>query len=67
VMNADGTSPVFASVAAGATFPALGWVVGIMLVVAGLMLVLAIVLIVVALRTRPRRSPAPGAQARATA
>lgn len=66
VMNADGTSPVFASVAAGATFPALGWVVGIMLVVAGLMFVPAIVLIVLALRTRPWSSTASGTPAAAT-
>jgi len=66
VMNADGTSPVFASVAAGATFPALGWVVGIMLVVAGLMFIPAVILIVLALSARPRRTPASGAPATST-
>jgi hypothetical protein len=60
VMNADGTSPVSADVAVGATFPGIGLVIGILLVVAGCLFVLAIILMVVALRARRRRSRAQG-------
>lgn len=67
VMNADGTRPVSADVAVGATFPAIGLVVGILLVIAGGMFVLAIALIVAALRAGARRSPAPGAPVRQSA
>ena len=67
VMNADGTSPVSADVAAGATFPGIGLVIAILLVVAGCLLVLAIILMVLALRSRPRRSSAPGSPVRQAA
>jgi hypothetical protein len=63
VMNADGTSPVSADVAVGATFPGIGLVIGILLVIALVLFVLAIVLMVVALRTGTRRPAAPVAPA----
>jgi hypothetical protein len=63
VMNADGTNPVAADVAVGATFPGIGLVVGILLVVALLLFVLAIVVMVLALRTGTRRPAAPVAPA----
>jgi len=55
VMRADGTRGVAASVAAGATVPALDWLVPTLLVSAGLGLALAIGLLVVALHTSHRR------------
>ncbi len=58
VMNADGTRGIRADVAAGATIPALDWLVPTLLVAAGLGLVGAIVLLVGALHTRsPRLEP----------
>lgn len=55
VMNADGSRGVSSDVSVGATVPALDWVVGFLLTLAGLGLVVAIVLMVLALRTpRPR-------------
>ncbi len=54
VMNADGSRRVSADVAAGATVPALDWLVPTLLVAAGLGLVVSIVLLVIALHG-PRR------------
>ncbi|RNM11113.1 DUF4389 domain-containing protein [Nocardioides pocheonensis] len=60
VMNADGSSGVTADAAAGATVPALDWLVPTLLVTAGLGLVVGVVLLVVALR-RGAPSAAPAA------
>jgi hypothetical protein len=60
VMNADGTRSVSADVAVGATFPGIGMVVAVLLVLAALLLVLAIVLMVVALGAGTARPPTPG-------
>jgi hypothetical protein len=49
VMNADGSRGVTADVAAGATVPALDWLVPTLLIVAGLGMIGAIVLLVVSL------------------
>jgi hypothetical protein len=57
LMNADGSAGVSAEMTAGATVPALGWVVAAMLVIAGLGLLLAIVLMVVALREPAEPGP----------
>ena len=62
-MNADGTSPVAADVAVGATLPVLDDVAVGLLVSGAVLLVLAVVLIVAAL---PRGS-GPGARAPSTA
>lgn len=51
VMNADSTRGVSADVAAGATLPALDWLVPVLFAVAGLGMVVGIVLMVVALRS----------------
>jgi hypothetical protein len=58
VMRADGTRGVAASVAAGATVPALDWLVPTLLVSAGVGLAVAIVLLVVALRSSHRQADA---------
>jgi len=50
VMNADGSRDVAVEVAAGASVPALGWLVGALLILAACGLLVAIVLLVVALR-----------------
>ena len=55
VMNADGSAPVDARVAAGATVPGLGWVVAVLLTLAGVLLLVGLTLVVVAVR-RPRSS-----------
>ena len=65
-MNADGTSPVSAGVAVGATFPGIGLVIWILLGVAAVLFVLAVLLMVLALRAPPR-SPVPGAPVRQAA
>ncbi len=57
VMNADGSRGVSADLSAGATVPALGWLVSTVLVLAGVGLVLAFVLMFVALRSRSRAEP----------
>lgn len=66
VMNADGTSPVSADIAVGATFPGIALVIWVVLGVAAVLFVLAVLLMVLALRARPR-SPAPGAPVRQAA
>lgn len=66
VMNADGTRPISADIAVGATFPGIGLVVGILLAIAVFLLVLATILMVAALRTRTKNSPPPGAPVRQT-
>jgi hypothetical protein len=58
VMNADGSRQVSVDVAAGASVPALGWVVGTLLVLAGIGLLTATVLLVVGMRDP--RQPQPG-------
>ena len=52
VMNADGSRGVSADLAAGATVPALGWVVAFTLSVAAVLLVVALVLLVAGVRRR---------------
>jgi hypothetical protein len=60
VMNADAARGVTADVAAGATVPALDWLVPTLLVAAGLGLAIAIALLVIALHS-PRRAVEPAA------
>jgi hypothetical protein len=60
VMNADAARGVTADVAAGATVPALDWLVPTLLIAAGLGLAVAIALLVVALHS-PRRTLDPAA------
>ncbi|MGZ4436226.1 MAG: DUF4389 domain-containing protein [Nocardioidaceae bacterium] len=60
VMNADGSRGVAADVAAGATFPALGWTIAALLLGALLALALGAALIAVGLHHRPA---APGSAA----
>lgn len=60
VMNADSTRGVSADVAAGATLPALDWLVPVLFAVAGLGLAVGIVLMLVALRSSSSRQPSPG-------
>ena len=57
VMNADGSRGVSADLSAGATVPALGWLVAVTLVLAGLGLVIGFLLLIVALAARSRREP----------
>jgi hypothetical protein len=52
VMNADGSRDIAVDASAGATFPALGWVVLGMLVVGGALLAVAVVVLVLALAGR---------------
>ena len=66
VMNADGSQDVSADVAAGASVPALGWLVGTLLVLAGTGLLAGTILLVVALR-QPRHRQPSGPTAPATA
>jgi hypothetical protein len=60
VMNADGSTDVAVDVAAGAEFPAVGWVMAFLLVVGGLLLLLAAALIIGALRAGRRYDQAHG-------
>ena len=62
VMNADGSAGVTADVAAGATVPALDWLVPTLLALAGIGLVGAVVLLVLALRPRRPGCPRPPAR-----
>jgi hypothetical protein len=55
VMNADGSRGVSADVSAGATVPALGWLVAVTLTLAGIGLLIAFVLMFAALRSPSRR------------
>ncbi|MDX6325057.1 MAG: hypothetical protein QOK15_1411 [Nocardioidaceae bacterium] len=55
VMNADGSSGVRADVAAGATVPAIGWVVGGLWIAVGVGLLLGIVVLIVAVRGATRQ------------
>jgi hypothetical protein len=57
VMNADGARGVAADISIGATFPALGWLVGILLAMALLLLLLAALLLFLALRSAGRAAP----------
>ena len=52
VMNADGSRGVTADLAAGATIPALDWIIPTLLISAGIGLMAAIALLVLALHTR---------------
>ncbi len=54
MMNADGSAGVGAELAAGATFPALDWLVPTLLVVAGLALVAGVLLVAVPARAAGR-------------
>ena len=56
VMNSDGSQGVTVAATAGAEVPAIGWVIGIMLVLAGAALLVGIVLITVPLRSVSRQS-----------
>jgi len=49
-MNADGSRRVQVDMAAGAELPALNWVIGIMLSLAGAMLIAALLLIAIPVR-----------------
>ena len=51
VMNTDGSHGVFTDVAAGVTVPGLGWMIGVMLVVAALGVIISVALLLVAFRT----------------
>jgi hypothetical protein len=56
VMNADASRGVDVDVAAGATVPVFGWVIGTMLVVAAVFLVAGVVLLVLSIRAASRRA-----------
>jgi hypothetical protein len=57
LMNADGSAGVTADLAAGATVPALTWIVGILLSIAGTSLVVGVALLVISVRAA--RTPSP--------
>ena len=59
LMNADGSAGVSADLAAGATVPALTWIVGILLSIAGTGLIVALALLVIGLRAARTPSPMP--------
>lgn len=59
VMNANGNANVAADIAAGATFPAVGWVIGGLMFAGACLLVLAAVLLFFALRSASRAVAAP--------
>lgn len=61
VMNADATPGIDASVAAGAEVPALPWVVGILLSLAGTLLLVGTILILAPLRAASRETTQPAA------
>jgi hypothetical protein len=61
VMNADGSRGITTEAAAGATAPALDWLVPTLLVIAAVGLVVSILLLVVALRASSTPTVAPTA------
>lgn len=59
VMNADGSAAVAVDASVGAEFPAMGWVIAILLSLGGCLLILAAALIYGALRTGTATGPRP--------
>jgi hypothetical protein len=64
LMNADGSAGVAGEVSAGAEVPVLGWVVGGLLVLAGMLALVALIVLLLALRTGPGATGRPTEVAR---